>query len=503
MYSRIRSAVCAGMEGRQVFVETDISRGLPGIGMVGLASTMVMESRERIKSAIINSGYDFPKGRITVNLTPASLRKNSSCLDLPIAIGILASEGYVRNRVAEEWAIIGELSLDGRVLGVEGALPMILHMKEKGLRGIIVPEDNRDEASLAGGNVFTVTSLRECAELISTAPEDAASRRVGPAEIMMEEPVSDAADFADIVGQESAKRAVVIASAGKHGLLMVGSPGCGKTMIARRMAGVMPPMTAREMLETAIVRSVAGHGSESMALRSTRPFRDPHHTIGRAGLIGGGNYPVPGEITLAHNGVLFLDEICEFHKEVIESLRIPLEEKKITHFRKGEAYTFPCNFQLVMAANPCPCGYLGDRSRECTCTQADLDRYRRKLSGPMMDRIDMKISMEKVEYDEIAGAREGMTSEEMRSQISAALAFAASRGQKCFNSEIPDHEIGRTCSLGAAEKKFMSRAYEAFSMSPRAYNRTLKVARTIADLAQSRDIKQEHLAEALNYRLTE
>ena len=518
MYSRTRSAVCLGMEGREVFVETDITRGLPGIGMSGLASTMVMESRERIRNAIINSGYEFPKGRITVNLTPASLRKNSSCLDLPIAAGILASEGCIRTRMLDKWGIIGELALDGRVLGVEGALPMILHMNDIGLKGIIVPEANRAEASLAGGNIYAVTCLRECAILLSMDPEEVAEKaaaeeitcKVRPEDVMdmiqadtdREEEMNEA-DFADISGQENAKRAVVIAAAGRHGLLMVGSPGCGKTMIAGRMAGIMPAMTDRELLETAIVRSVAGRGSDIIRCRYRRPFRSPHHTIGKAGLVGGGAYPVPGEITLAHNGVLFLDEICEFKREVIEALRIPLEEKKITHFRKGEAFVFPCNFQIVMAANPCPCGFLGDPDRECTCTQADLERYRRRLSGPIMDRIDMKITMEKVRYDDLTSGSKGLTTHEMKCQVESALKFGSERGRQFFNSEIPGHELEKHCRLGQEEARFMNRAYDAFAMSPRGYIRTLKVARTIADLDSSEDIKTEHLAEALGYRLQE
>ena len=311
-----------------------------------------------------------------------------------------------------------------------------------------------------------------------------------------------ASDYGDIVGQEKAKRAVTIAVAGRHGLLMVGSPGCGKTMIAGRVAGIMPAMTEQERLETAIVRSVAGRSNESIN-SIKRPFRDPHHSIGRAGLIGGGSYPVPGEITLAHNGVLFLDEICEFNTEVIESLRQPLEEKKITHFRRGEAYTFPCNFQVLMAANPCPCGYFGDRDKECTCTQADIDRYRRKLSGPIMDRIDMKISMEKVEYDDLTGERNGLTSEEMRRQVIGAIEFAKQQGRETYNSELSEKEMSSFCALGKEENTFMSKAYHSFKMSPRSYSRALKVARTIADLDESETIKIKHLAEALNYRFQE
>lgn len=506
MYSRIRSAVCSGMAGREVFVETDIARGLPGIGMVGLPSAMVMESRERIKSAVINSGFDFPRGRITVNLTPASLRKDSSCLDLPIALGILASSGGIEGACYDDWGIIGELALDGRVLGVNGALPMMLHMRDIGLKGIIVPEDNLEEAVLAGGEIHAVKNLKECASLITKRPADVSGDSVICSGSVIERPGPSGlyeTDFSEVAGQENAKRAALIAAAGRHGLLMVGSPGCGKTMIAGRMAGIMPAMTEREMLETAIVRSVAGRGSESLRLSATRPFRDPHHTIGRAGLIGGGVYPVPGEITLAHNGVLFMDEVCEFKREAIESLRLPLEEKKITHFRKGEAYTFPCNFQVIMAANPCPCGYLGDRDRECSCTQADLDRYRRKLSGPLIDRIDINIRMEKVEYESLAGPRRGLSSSEMREKVENALSFARESGREGYNAELSSSELLRHCRLGTDETRLMNSAYDRFGMSPRSYSRTLKVARTIADLDSSREIRTEHLAEALNYRISE
>lgn len=496
MYSRINSAVCSGMEGRTVLVETDISRGLPGISIVGLPSTTVMESRERIKSAVINSGFDYPRGRITVNLTPAGLRKNSTGLDLPTAAGILMCSGELSPGAGEKWGVIGELALDGSILGIDGALPMLVRMREEGLEGIIAPAENRQEAIMAGGRIHLAANLRECVEILREKHE---------APVLSDDGLSaectGTEDFGDIAGQEHAKRAMVIAAAGRHGLLMVGSPGCGKTMLAGRLPGIMPVMSEREMFETAVIRSVSGCRGDELKLCHTRPFRAPHHSIGRAGLIGGGAYPVPGEITLAHNGVLFLDEICEFETKTIEGLRLPIEEKSITHFRKGEAYIFPCNFQMIMAANPCPCGYLGDRDRECRCSRAEIERYRRKLSGPLIDRIDMNIAMDKVTYSELTGTGSRIDTRTMKGQVDAALSFARESGRTAYNSELSAKEVSRWCSLGGDEKRFMYSAYERFAMSPRSYSRTLKVARTIADLDASKDIRTAHLAEALNYRI--
>lgn len=536
MFSRIHTAVCRGVEGLSVFVETDIVRGLPGIYIVGLASTMVMESRERIRSAILNSGLEYPHGRITVSLTPASLRKNGSGLDLPIAAGILASCGYVDAEKAREYGITGELSLEGRVQGVSGVLPMMICMRDAGIRKVIIPEDNMAEASLISGlDVYPVRTLSECIEIINgggspehmeicvdedgVVPEeghgDFAYIRMDPYAVDADAaPGITCGDFADIKGQENAKRALTIAVAGRHGILMVGSPGCGKTMLASRLPGIMPLMTEKECLETAVIYSAAGKTRTHDELL-TRPFRNPHCTIGRAGLIGGGMIPVPGEITLAHNGVLFMDEVCEYDTDNIEALRTPLEEKKIVHFRKGEGYVFPCNFQLVMAANPCPCGYFGDSKRMCKCTEAQLERYRKKLSGPMMDRIDMRISMEKVEYEDLrstASSRNGAsgsgTSEEggsacVRKMVEDAIDFAHSNGRTGYNADMTDSEIDAYCALAPAEENFMKRAYEALRMSPRSYKKTLKVARTIADLAGSMHIREEHLAEALSYRMLE
>ena len=509
MFSRIRTAMCCGVEGRTVYVETDVARGLPGIYIVGLASTTVMESRERIRSAIVNSGMDYPHGRITVNLTPASLRKNSSGFDLPIAVGILTAGLLVDTQAAESYGITGELSLDGRVLGVDGLLPMLLNMKDTGVGKIIIPESNMREALIISGiEVYPVRTLNECVALINGSDEISGMLRQRREEITEAFAPQRGSpemlpDYADICGQEAAKRAVTIAVTGRHGLLMIGSPGCGKTMLASRIPTIMPPMDERELTETAIIYSVTGRNNTEGGIPSVRPFRHPHHTIGRAGLLGGGSIPVPGEISLAHNGVLFLDEVCEFDREKIEGLRIPIEEKRITHFRRGANYTFPCDFQLVMASNPCPCGYYGDSERMCKCSEAQLEQYRKKLSGPMMDRIDMKISMEKVEYDELSRPAGTLSSAEMAASVRRGIDFARETGRTVYNAAMSEADIERYCSLGPDEDAFMQRAYSSLGLSPRGLRRTLRVARTIADMDESAEISTGHLAEALSYRIIE
>lgn len=504
MFSKVKTAVCIGIEGKPVTVETDLSNGLPSINIVGLASTTVMEAKERIKMAIINSDYEYPRGRITVNLTPANLRKNGSYLDLPIAIGVLVSNMYVSASKVEDYGIIGELSLDGEVLGVDGVIPMAFAMANEGIKKIIVPSSNITEAKLVSGpEIIPVGNLNECVDLINGERSiDDLTNKYNNNDSGAESLMYQEIDFKDIKGQENAKRAITIAVTGMHGMLMIGSPGCGKSMLARRIPTIMPEMSRKELIETAIIYSVIGKNNKDRDIMINRPFRSPHNTIGRAGLLGGGLIPIPGEVSLAHNGVLFLDEVCEFDRENIESLRMPIEEKSITHFRQGMAYKFPCNFQLIMAANPCKCGYYGDPEKLCKCSQVQLDSYRRKLSGPMMDRIDLKIRMDKVGYDEISDKdSKGRSSVEMREDVMRGINFAKKMSRDEPNSKISDSDLEKYCELGDEETNLMENAYKSLKLSPRSYKRILKVARTIADMDESEKIKTEHLAEALSYRM--
>jgi len=502
LLARVHSGSLIGIDSYGVEVEIDVYPGLPSIAVVGLPDNAVKESAARVKSAIVNSGYPFPSRRITVNLAPADLKKEGSGFDLPIAVGILAALNLLPSDKLKDYILVGELSLDGRVKSVKGALSLALAARDLGFKGLILPEVNTREAAVVEGvDVLGVSSLLTTTGfLMDRVPLEPAKQR--PEDISPnfgKYPV----DFNEIKGQEFAKRAVEVAAAGGHNVLMIGPPGSGKTMISQRMPTILPQPVFEEALEITKIYSAVGLLGRNGSVMTTRPFRSPHHTVSDAGLIGGGVIPRPGEVSLAHNGVLFLDELPEFRKNVLEVLRQPLEDGEVTIARAQIACTFPARFMLVAAMNPCPCGYRGDPKHACSCSRQAIQRYWSKISGPLLDRIDIHVEVPSVQWRDLTGIADGETSGTIRARVNAArkvqLERLSATGLFC-NAQMRSALIKKHCRLDNQSMSFLERAVEKLGLSARAYHRILKIARTIADLEGSENIQSSQVAEAIQYR---
>ncbi len=501
MIAQINSAALFGIDGFIVEVEADISNGLPAFDIVGLPDAAVKESKERIRAAIKNSGLTMPSKRITLNLAPADIKKEGTHFDLPIAVGILTASEQLKQPSADS-VFLGELSLNGDLRRINGVLPMVISSYQKGIKTIYLPEENAREAAVIEGlKVYGAKSLKDI--VMHFTGEKKLSQYSGNASFFNPDENENKYDFRDVKGQAFVKRALEIAAAGGHNILMIGPPGSGKTMIAQRIPGILPDMSFDEALEVTKVHSIAGLVSPNQPLVKTRPFRHPHHTISSVGLSGGGSSPRPGEISLSHNGVLFLDELPEFRRDALEAMRQPLEDGEVTITRASGTVTYPCSVMLVASMNPCPCGFYGDSTRECSCTQTQIMKYMSKISGPLLDRIDLHIEVPSVKYEELEKKQPGESSKNIKERVDKARRVQLDR-YRCrgvySNSQLTPELMKQYCELDQETNDLLREAYNTLGLSARAHNRILKVARTIADLAGEEKIKMEHVAEAIQYR---
>ncbi len=506
MVNKVTTATVIGLDAYNVSVETDVLNGIPSFSIVGLPDTAINEARDRVRSAIKNSGFTFPAKKVVINLAPADLKKEGSIFDLPIAVGLLVEEEVLAEEKLKDFAFIGELSLDGSLRGVTGVLPLILGLKEHGIKNVFVPKINASEAALAGDiNVFGVNCLCDVVNHF-------ADSKITPTIIDIQNYLEEGAkqdyiyDFKDVKGQQKAKKALEIAAGGGHNMLMIGSPGSGKTLMAKCFASILPPLELQEALELTKIYSISGLLSPDEPLMTKRPFRAVHHTASANGIIGGGTVPKPGEITLAHRGVLFLDEMVEFPRNVLEVLRQPLEDGEIVISRAKHSIKYPAKFMLLGAMNPCPCGYLGDKQKQCTCSEFQISRYQSRLSGPLLDRIDLQVEVPRLTSDELLNIEPATeSSADIRKRVIKARKIQAERYKNdgiLTNSELTSKLIKKYCQIDAQSAALLKTAIVKYQLSGRRYDRILKLARTIADLDNSENIKQIHLMQALQYRMS-
>lgn len=502
MLAKVHSSAVLGVEGIGVTVEVDISNGLPAFTIVGLPDGTVRESKDRVKSAIKNSSYPFPPKKITVNLAPADLKKEGAVFDLPIALGILSASGVIPQESLADFLVLGELSLDGSIRPVSGVLPVVTGALQRKIKKIIIPLENVNEAALVREiSILPVSSLHETVERLSGIRDLVFSSTTKQEKVRSCYQVR----FEHVKGQETIKRALEIAAAGHHNVLMSGPPGTGKTMIARSIPSILPEPEYDEIIETSKIYSVAGiNGTQNTFLFTERPFRAPHHTVSDAGMVGGGVIPKPGEVSLAHNGVLFLDELPEFRRNVLEVLRQPLEDGVVSIARARKSITFPARFMLIASMNPCPCGYYGSNTHECHCNELQIRRYQNKISAPLLDRIDIHLQVRKVEFDDLHNSYSGDTSSEIRKRVNLARKIQKERfaeeGKILVNSQMGPKEIENFCGVDIQSSTLLKKSVERFGLSARAYHRILKLARTIADLENKENISFSHVAEAIQFR---